>query len=60
MMNNQEIIKKEVAFELKLGRSVIMHKEKENIQRMKNRVKIKLVEVPIYAYAHIYHLRVTE
>lgn len=42
-MNNQEIIKKEVALAWKLGRYVIMSQEKEeDIQRMENRVKIKL------------------
>lgn len=36
MVNNEEIILKEVAFEPKLDRYVTMLQEKENIQKMKN------------------------
>lgn len=61
MMNNKEIIEKEVAFALKLDRYIIIsYREEEDIQIMGNWVKIKLVEVTIYTYTHTYLLRVTE
>lgn len=61
MMNNKEIIEKEVAFALKLDRYIIIsYREEEDIQIIGNWVKIKLVEVTIYTYTHTYLLRVTE